>query len=790
MKQNLNSLFFLLSLLTLSRITVASPVLKHEITGRKPEGYDRIQFQGIGNISESVTYSSPSNYWGLPVVSDTLSPKIKKGISKIGSAKPKAPSLLLNLNANEGAVTSPGISNNLHIIPNGGLQLNWKHLGIGLDGGMFSSSPDFNFSNFYKQVDSLGFVYEHAKDKWKSSFLSIGPQYTLRFSPGIKSTGAKSYQATGNSSNRKLDITFSVKAGISMNKSPEISIYDSATPHTVIASYKAPDDYKKNVMNIKPGITLTYWFNDHFGANVNTQYMIVTGQSEFQTGTRDLSKVNWTLNDREIRAQILKSQVSSTTTSTTKGPGNMFTIGAGITVKLGGKNNSREDTKPQTPGNTPPATANPEKPNSNVASPPGNQNPAEKPEDKTPEKQQEKEYIRPSILSPADGSNVTSAELEKSVLLKWTAVAPPPPAGNVVYHVKIYELADGQKSEQAIRSNKPIVEKDVANFTQTQFSKSVTKGKQFQFTWTVQATDRMGKPYGTNNGTSESSTFMVAENDIDIAIDSLKVGCCENGKQLIKLTIKNNLPNTNTVLKRIIITAVNGNFGSPQPIDITALVSPPLPYSFLPSSTSLSQGRMNFTALVDCNLNMNNLVIKAEGERSTNMGMVTDNDLETDTLHCICHECDKIQINIPDKVLTSYNANSVQVNSPVSVSPKKVKKVVADIVYFSYIPESEDCAPCDKDSKTYGNFATASLNAPGFPANALVPYGHEAIWNSNSNAGALLNGQFNLNVTVPPLVKCCSAKIRFCIRYTFQFDDCTVCEKVVCYTINKEGCNK
>lgn len=187
---------------------------------------------------------------------------------------------------------------------------------------------------------------------------------------------------------------------------------------------------------------------------------------------------------------------------------------------------------------------------------------------------------------------------------------------------------------------------------------------------------------------------------------------------------------------------------------------------------------------------MNNLVVKAEGERNTPMGIVTDNDLESDTLNCICKECDNIKIEIPDKAQTSFSANTVTVNSPVSVTPKKVKKVTAEIVYFSFKPESEDCAPCNKDSKTYGNIISASLIASGFPTNALVPYGHEAVWNSNSNAGALLNGQFAFIVSVPPLVKCCSARIRYCVRYTFQFDDCTVCEKVVCYTINKEGCNK
>ncbi len=757
-----------------------------------------VLFPGLAFSALNARYTEASLFtstWNP--LGDTISPKIKSGLKKFGSAVPKKPELILNLNANEGSAASPGVSGDLRIIPNIGVQFKIGNLGLGLDAGMFSSSPDFNYDTYYQQIDSLGFIYEHSNDKWKSRYITLGPQYTLHFSPKPKSTGARSFStalSSGSAGSAGMDLTFSLKFGVTKNKPPDISIYDSVAPFTIIASYQAPDGYKQNAFSIKPAVAFIYWFNDRFGANVSMQYMIVTGQDEFTTGYRDLSHINWDLQQREIRYQVMKAPVTASTT--TSGPGNMFSIGAGVNVKFGLKEKPHGDIPMQPEVPSQPGAAKPGTTALNSGNKPADQKTVNEPVTKSnkqdPEKEKEKEYIRPSILSPANGSTVTAAELEKGVLLQWTAVAPPPP-GQVFYHVKLFEVADGQQADQATRSNKAVFEKNVTNLTQTSFSKSKSvnaQGKQPQYTWTVQATDPGGKPYGSNNGMSEVSTFMVGDNDIDIAIDSLNVECCKDGKQLIKFTIKNNLPNTNTVLKKIIITAVNGNFGMPYPMDISAMVSPPLPYSFLPSSTSLSQGRMNFTASVDCNINMNNLVLKAEAERNTNMGLVTDNDLETDTLNCICHECDKIKITIPEKAETSYAPGSITLNTPVSVSPKKVKKVTADIIYYSYIPKSDDCAPCDKDSKTFGNFISASLNAPGFPANGAVPYGHEATWSSNSNSGALLNGQFSINISAPPLVKCCSAKFRFCIRYTFQFEDCTVCEKVVCYTINKEGCNK
>jgi len=791
MKQNLHTLIITLSFLLFCS-SVAAQKSYHPGNYRLPAYRNSIS----GNQMLTSGYFKtvlPASQRYIPGLIDDISFKKKPGAGKTATSILKRPELIFNLNIHEGAPSAPGISSDLLLIPSIGAQLNWKGFGVGLDAGMFSSKPDFNFSSYYKQFDSLGFaVYENTKSKWKSTYISLGPQYTFELGLSGKtpsrSSAAKAFMVS-ETGTKNLSVTVSLKGGLSINKSPEISIYDSTAPFTKIATYAAPDDYKQKVLNFKPGVSLTYWFTDNFGANVNMQYLIVTGQTEFTTGYRDLSKVNFSLDKREVRFQILKAPITESTTTITKGPGNMLNIGAGINYKLGsrGKNKGKERSVPSD-RNEPAKPSELQQPE-NPVSPVSKQEQPDKKEENE-KRDEKKEYVRPSAISPAGGASVASDNLKREVVLTWTPVMPLP-ASAVSYQVKVYEASEGQTPAVVVISNKPVFERKVDNVTQTSWMPpSNDRQETRNFVWTVRASDNAGKPYGANNGTSEPATFSVGQNDIDIAIDTLKVECCKDGMQVIKLTIKNNLPNTNTVLKKIIITAVNGNFGMPYPLDISASVSPPLPFSFLPSSTSGSQGRMNFTASVKCDLNMNNLVVKAEGERNTNMGIVTDNDLESDTLNCICKECDKIKIEIPDKAQTSVSANTVSVNSPVSVSPKKVKKVTADIVYFSFIPESEDCTPCNKDSKTYGNIASASLNATGFPVNALLPYGHEAVWNSNSNAGAMLNGQFSFNITIPPVVKCCSARIRFCVRYTFQFDDCTVCEKVVCYSVNKEGCNK
>lgn len=791
MKKKLHNLIIALLFLFFT-YSVAAQKSYHPEKSDQPEY--RINLTGNQTLTSGLFRNGESSIYVYSPDSILLNSVLKKpGTGSAPSSLLHKPELIFNLNVHEGAPSAQGVSKDLRLIPAIGAQLNWKGFGVGIDAGMFSSKPEFNFNSYYSQFDSLGFaVFENTKNKWKSTYISLGPQYTFHLglpgNPSSRTSAARAYLESEPVA-KNLSVTVSLKGGLSINKSPEILIFDSVAPYTKIATYKAPDDYKQNVLNIKPAVSLTYWFNDKFGANVNMQYLIVTGQTEFITAYRDLSKVNFDLDKREIRAQILKSPITESTTTITKGPGNMFNIGAGINYKLGSRGKSKGKVRTTQLGrNDPGKTAETLQSGIAVSPPLEKEQPDKKEKDEN--RDDKKEYIRPSALSPADGACVASDNLKHDVVLVWTPVTPLPTSA-VSYQVKVFLAAEGQLPSVVINSNKPVFDKKIDNISQTAWlPPSNDRQESRKYVWTVRATDNAGKPYGANNGTSEPATFSIGQNDIDIAIDTLKVECCKDGMQLIKLTIKNNLPNTNTILKKIIITAVNGNFGMPYPMDISASVSPSLPFSFLPSSTSLSQGRMNFTASVKCDLNMNTLVVKAEGERNTAMGIVTDNDLESDTLNCICKECDNIKIEIPDKAQTSFSANTVTVNSPVSVTPKKVKKVTAEIVYFSFIPESEDCAPCNKDSKTYGNIISASLNASGFPTNALVPYGHEAVWNSNSNAGALLNGQFAFIVSVPPLVKCCSARIRYCVRYTFQFDDCTVCEKVVCYTINKEGCNK
>ena len=68
-----------------------------------------VLFPGLAFSSLNAGYTKASlnsSTWNPS--GDTISPKIQTGLKKIGSSVPKKPEIILNLNANEGSVSSPG----------------------------------------------------------------------------------------------------------------------------------------------------------------------------------------------------------------------------------------------------------------------------------------------------------------------------------------------------------------------------------------------------------------------------------------------------------------------------------------------------------------------------------------------------------------------------------------------------------------------------------------------------------------------------------------------------------
>jgi len=159
----------------------------------------------------------------------------------------------------------------------------------------------------------------------------------------------------------------------------------------------------------------------------------------------------------------------------------------------------------------------------------------------------------------------------------------------------------------------------------------------------------------------------------------------------------------------------------------------------------------------------------------------TTNNIDVPVKGC----CDppNVTINIPagTSVLNADNTITLSQNIQVNTSPVKlITSIQAELNYFEFIPGSEDCLACNKNSITFGNFIKGTISST--PA---VGSGTHVM--TSNFTGPKPPGTFpaSLTISLPPVVKCCEGLVRWCIRYVITFDDCTVCTKVVCYEKKK-----
>lgn len=123
-------------------------------------------------------------------------------------------------------------------------------------------------------------------------------------------------------------------------------------------------------------------------------------------------------------------------------------------------------------------------------------------------------YQSPQNLSPIDGFSISESDIKKPITFRWTPVVPKPQEP-VTYRLRVWQLMQGQTSSEALKTNQPIITKDVDNITQAIITNIITgpckPPYSCDFVWNVQALNREGKPIGGNNGTSAASTFKIGE---------------------------------------------------------------------------------------------------------------------------------------------------------------------------------------------------------------------------------------------------------------------------------------
>jgi hypothetical protein len=373
------------------------------------------------------------------------------------------------------------------------------------------------------------------------------------------------------------------------------------------------------------------------------------------------------------------------------------------------------------------------------------------------------ECTPPKLSEPADAKSFAPKDVSAGVTFRWTPLVPKPTTA-VTYRLKVWQLMQGQSSSQAMRTNKPIVTKDVADITEATISNIYTGPCRppylCDYVWEVQALNREGKPAcSTNEGKSEAFSFKI-QNNIDIQIDSLKVGCCKDGKQSIYIKVTNNLATAVNIVA--IKYKVNGAGAS---INLSP-TSPTIPQTIAGNAFKV------FTATIECNPAINFLKFLVDAEDVADPDN-KETEVKSDTLKCVCTACDEksFTLNAPQPGNINISNNTISFNQPITITTtpsKTIKTIKAELVYYEMVPENDMCIPCNKNAATYGHFTNGTNSQE---------------WNGPQQ-------NLNFSITTPQLTPCCSAVFKWCIRYKIEFKDCTTCNKLVCYEKKKEGCEK
>jgi len=133
-------------------------------------------------------------------------------------------------------------------------------------------------------------------------------------------------------------------------------------------------------------------------------------------------------------------------------------------------------------------------------------------------------YQLPILMIPANEQELNAKVAQTAITFRWTPVVPAS-STPVTYHLQVFEILENQKDVQALRSNQPLLDKNIIGATQfiwqpqlgmlayrnekdslttlqEKESDGNVKGK--KFVWTIQTLDNSGQPLNPAEGNGES----------------------------------------------------------------------------------------------------------------------------------------------------------------------------------------------------------------------------------------------------------------------------------------------
>lgn len=130
-------------------------------------------------------------------------------------------------------------------------------------------------------------------------------------------------------------------------------------------------------------------------------------------------------------------------------------------------------------------------------------------------------YQLPILTQPSNEQELNTKLAQTAITFRWTPIAPASPTP-VTYRLRVFEVLENQHDVQALRSNQPLLDKNIIGTTQfiwqpqlsmmpytgeenkptDSLHKNKVPGK--KFIWTIQTLDNQGQPLNPTDGNGES----------------------------------------------------------------------------------------------------------------------------------------------------------------------------------------------------------------------------------------------------------------------------------------------
>lgn len=401
-------------------------------------------------------------------------------------------------------------------------------------------------------------------------------------------------------------------------------------------------------------------------------------------------------------------------------------------------------------------------------------------------------YQPPQAIMPADGTVLKEQELKKPITFRWIPVMPKPKEP-VTYHLKVWQLMEGQTWVQAMKSNPPLVVKDVENMNQTVITElmSVSFKKPYlcSFIWNVQALNKEGKGVGNNNGTSGSNQFTVKNVGV---VPTFHWTCESYGVYNFTLNVVNN-GSVDFYTHDIVFN---------PSVTISTPINPAVPGTIIPPGSSVNfSGTFHYNGAypVLCHVTINGY----EPGDPFNIGQGSDKD----TLKaCLCNDCDSAIIHFTDTTSTPAAGNNGQFNLAGNINVSGLPSVYGiefQILSYNYSPNP---AACSNGVTSIANSGMFIIPGTTINNSSSIQVFNETISGSNSsNNGASKdikyvsatplggNIHYNLLIGLPaPLpglaTNCCTITYNVCIGVKVYYDrsSCKSCLFTKCFQFSNQ----